>query len=271
MTWSCLPVCLFQDIISGRIRVADWAAAARDMGLDCVDLSILFVANRTPMGIAELKRQLCGMPVGMITCYPDFTQPEPVARERELAHALSDVAAAADLGARYIRLTAGQAYEGQSDDDAVRQVVSCFEKCCEHACRWGVRVLLENHSKPGAWARPDFDFHTGRFLRLVNAMSHLPVGINFDTANTYALGDDACMVFESVYGRVESIHVNDIADTERLRFVGIGDGGAPICEIFRIAKRRGFDGLLSIEECGRDGVAGIRRSFERAAALWADA
>lgn len=271
MIWSCLPVSLFGAILSGQMSVGDWARAARDMDLDAVDLSILFVTQRTPMGIARLKRQLDGMPVAMITTYPDFTHPDPEYVDRQLAHALSDIAVAADLGSRYIRLTAGQAHPGMDQSKAMDQAVQCLETCCLQAQRRGVIALLENHSKPGAWQYPDFDFDTGRFLELVRRTQGMPLYINFDTANTYALGDDATAALEIVWPRVRSIHVNDILDREKLQFVGIGEGGAPIGPLFSIAKNRGFDGLLSIEEAGSEGLKGIRRSFDRARALWAQA
>ncbi len=271
MRWSCLPVSLFPQLISGGMHISEWADAARGMGFDAVDLSILFVKGRTPTGLKSIRTQLGGMPVAMITTYPDFTQPDENLRAKELAHAVSDIAVASELGAGFIRLTAGQVHKGLPDEAGIRAVRDCFEVCCEKAERWGVVVLLENHSKPGAWERPDFDFHTQRFLALVDALKDLPVGINFDTANTYALGDDAPGLFAQVYDRVKSIHINDIRDVSKLEFVGIGDGTAPISSIFSVAKARGYDGLLSIEEVGREGLEGIRRSFSRAKALWDNA
>ena len=270
MIWSCLPVSIFSEIISGRMSIGEWAAAAKEMGMDMSDISILFVPQRTPKALAEIRRQLreADMGIAMMTTYPDFTQPDALMREREIAHAISDIAVAAELGAKFIRLTAGQVHDELTDDDGVKQVADAFARCCEFAGRWGVRLLIENHSKPGAWDNPDFDFNTERFLKLAAALKGLPVGINFDTANTYALGDDALATFEAVYDQVESIHINDIADCANLRFVGIGDGTAPVSEILCAARRRGFDGLLSIEEVGQEGLTGIRRSFEVSKALW---
>jgi sugar phosphate isomerase/epimerase len=207
----------------------------------------------------------------MITCYPDFTQPDEQLREFELMFAVSDIAAAAALGAKFLRITAGQVYADADEAETLKNIVACFESCIKKAERFGVELLLENHSKPGAWEGPDFDFNTPNFLKLVELTEHLPLGINFDTANTYALGDDAPAVFEKVYRRVRSIHVNDIRDTAKLEFTGIGEGTAPIKEIFRIAKAHKFNGLLSIEEAGNQGLEGIERSFKRSKELWGNA
>lgn len=271
MKWSCLPVSIFSEITSGAMSVADWASAARDMGLDALDLSILLVPARTPTALKKIRQQLQGMPVAMITTYPDLTQPDPLRRERELANALSDIAVAAELGAASIRLTAGQMYAGIDEDETVKQVAECLAICSERAQHWGVQALLENHSKPGAWEFEDFDFNTRRFLKLVEATKGTPLKINFDTANTYALGDDSAETFLQVYDRTYSIHVNDLACAEPLTFAGIGLGTAPIREIFTIAKQKGFDGLLSIEEAGFHGLDGIRASFEASKQLWMEA
>lgn len=273
MIWSCLPVCLFSKIISGNMSVRDWACAARDMGFDAIDMSVLFIPQRTPASIGKLRRDLSesGIPVAMMTTYPDFTQPDEQLRSHQLAHAISDIAIASELEIQYLRITAGQMHQGLSDSEGVKLAVEGIAECSKFASRWGVKLLLENHSKPGAWELPDFDFHTGHFLKLVDALAGLPVCINFDTANTYALGDDAVAVFQEVYPRVASIHVNDIRDCEALEFVGVGDGTAPIRQIFEVAKQRGFDGLMSIEEAGHEGLTGIRRSLERAKEMWQQA
>ena len=48
MKLSCLPVSFFAEIIDGRMPVADWARMGADLGLDAIDLSILFVPDRSP-------------------------------------------------------------------------------------------------------------------------------------------------------------------------------------------------------------------------------
>ena len=50
MKLSCLPVSFFADILGGRMSVSEWARMGRELGLDAIDLSILFVPDRTPAG-----------------------------------------------------------------------------------------------------------------------------------------------------------------------------------------------------------------------------
>ena len=78
MKLSCLPVSFFADIIAGRLPVAAWARMGAELGLDAIDLSILFVPDRAPAAVAALRREIeaQGIRVAMVTSYPDFTHPD---------------------------------------------------------------------------------------------------------------------------------------------------------------------------------------------------
>src|SRR5512133_501211 len=83
---SCLPVSFFDDIISGSMSVGQWAHIGCELGLDAVDLSILFVPDRSAAAVAALRKQIEaeGMSGAMITSYPDFTNPDSGQRTRGL-------------------------------------------------------------------------------------------------------------------------------------------------------------------------------------------
>ena len=106
MRLSCLPVSFFSDILAGRMSVAQWAALGQAVGLDAIDLSILFIPDRSPATAARLRREIeqTGLRVAMVTSYPDFTHPDAAQRERELEQALTTVAVAQALGAELLRV-----------------------------------------------------------------------------------------------------------------------------------------------------------------------
>jgi len=112
MKLSCIPVSFFKDIIGGSMTVAQWAQLGKAVGLDAIDLSILFVPDRSRSAVLELRNAIgaAGMRVAMLASYPDFTHPDTVQRERELALAQEVVEVAAGLGAAMVRVTAGQAH-----------------------------------------------------------------------------------------------------------------------------------------------------------------
>ena len=270
MKLSCLPVSIFSDIINGTMTLKEWAAYAKELKLDAVDLSVLLVKNRTPVCVAAAAEALKseGVDVCMITTYPDFTHPDAAQRERELAHALSDIALASSLGAKYIRLTAGQVYDWEDEDKALDIAVEYLLRAKKFADEMGVGILFENHSKPGAWEKPDALFDTGRFLKFAEKLKGTGIGINFDTANTLAYGDDAVEVFKKVFDQVVTFHINDCDAKGSLKFVVAGTGAAPIQEILEYAKKNGWNGWVCIEEAGFQGLPGIKQAVDYVNNAW---
>ena len=86
MRLSCLPVSYFQDIINGRMSIKEWALEGSRIGLDGVDLSVLFLKNRSAEYLDKVRQEIeeAGVRVAMVTTYPDFTHPDPAERERQL-------------------------------------------------------------------------------------------------------------------------------------------------------------------------------------------
>ena len=86
MKLSCLPVSLFNDIINKKLTIEDWVKGAAEIGLDGLDMSVLFFPNRTRRLLEDTAKVLVrhNMNVTMITTYPDFTNPDEKQREREL-------------------------------------------------------------------------------------------------------------------------------------------------------------------------------------------
>ena len=69
MKVSCLPVSLFTEINEGRMSVNDWIRSAPSLGLDGVDVSMMFIKYHTAAYIREFRNMLeeSGIPVVMST------------------------------------------------------------------------------------------------------------------------------------------------------------------------------------------------------------
>lgn len=255
---SCLPVSLFSAFFDGTMDLPAWSEQAGQMGLDAVDLNIRCLKN-LQRSAAEALAEALPVPVLMVTTYSDFTNPDPACRKQAVALAKDHIAMTAALGGNYLRLTAGQAYPGLSEDAAIGGVYDCFAACMPAAEAAGVRLLIENHSKPGAWQYDDFDFHFDRMVRLWQRLQALPIGVNYDTANAFALHrwQELLDVFR---GRIETVHVNDLISVDPLNFCCIGDGIVPIGAQLEALFAAGFRGPVCIEEAGMQGLEGIRRS-----------
>jgi len=260
---SCLPVSLFSEIISGRMTPGEWARLAADCGLDAFDISILFVKDRSRAGLAALRKELetGGLPLHMVCTYPDFTVPDPVIRTRELEKEKKDIRAAAVLGADSVRITAGQFYPDADPERQLKQVTEAFSRLAELAEKLKITLLWENHSKPGAWERPDYNYAPERLEKMRAALEGSPVRMNYDIANAYLLGLDGRFA-ERCLPQIASVHVNDAASVSPIRFAGIGEGKAGVEEALKMLKRLGYQGDFSIEEASGEGIDGIRKYTE---------
>ena len=255
---SCLPVSLYKEFFAGERTIAQWSKQAAGLGLDCIDINALFIREKSMDEIAQIREELT-VPVLMVSAYSDFTLPDAAARAEALQTALEDMERAAAIGAKYIRLTAGQAYPGEDDAVMCQRVYDCFKVCCEKAEKLGLTILLENHSKPGAWQYIDYNFDLAHFLQLWEVLKELPISVNFDTANAYALTDWK-KILDAVAGRIATVHINDLASVEPLAFCMAGAGIVPMETIMDAVYATGFCGDICLEEAAFMGWDGIEKA-----------
>ncbi len=265
---NCLPVSIFGDICRGDMKVSEWASAARDMGLDGFDISVLFIRDRTPHGLAEFRRELevSGLPCLVMDLYSDFTDLRPGMYEKELVRALSDIAVASDLGVRAVRITAGQFHPEFPEDAQLEQAIRGILECKPFADRVGVEMLWENHSKPGAWEHPDFNYDPVRLKKMAARLRGSGVYMNYDVANAYLIGLGPDYLKECL-PEVRCIHLNDIASKTPLRFAGLLEGSVPIRENLEVLKEAGYRGIITVEEASFGGLDGIRKYVAEAGTL----
>ncbi len=270
MKLSCLPVSFFPDIIAGRMSLASWAAMGARLGLDAIDLSILFVPDRSPSGVAAARRAIAseGMCVTMVTSYPDFTHPDPAQRERELALEQEVVEVAAGLGASLVRVTTGQSHPAVGREEGIAWAVDGLCRLAETTRRLGVTLVYENHSKPGAWTYTDFAEDPDIFLTVARGLAPAGIGINFDAGNAATFADDPVALLDQVVDRVVSLHASDSATKGRLQHVLLGSGITPYPALFRRLIRAGWDGWICIEEASSQGEAGVAAAVRFVREAW---
>lgn len=273
MKVSCLPVSLFADINSGKMPLEAWFQAAPSLNLDGVDISMMFIRDHTAAYLGKLQRQLeeSGVSVVMATTYPDFTHPDKRQRERELIYFARDIALCAQLGIPYLRVLAGQAHPETTVKDGIRWAIDGIRRSADLADRLGVKLLYEDHSKPGAWDYVDFSFPPEIFMEIMDGIWDTSVGLNFDTGNLVAYGQDPLPILRQVLPKVETIHVTDMAEYGRMSPVLIGTGVTPNAECFRYLKENGWDKWLCIEEASFMGLSGIRQAVENTRKIWQEA
>lgn len=273
MKISCLPVSIFGDIISGKMDLIEWAQAAKEIGYDGIDISIMFLKNRTPTYFAKLKERLAeiGLPIVMMTTYPDFTHPDAAQRERELLYLKGDVALCSELGIRYLRILAGQAHPEVSDSDALEWVSRAFHEIDGTAKHFKVGLVFENHGKPGAWDNVDYTYDPQKFLNICNLIRDTDIRVNFDTGNITAHGEDPMDILPYCLDMVETIHLTDMKQRGVFSPTVIGSGVTPNERVFHYLKEHGFNKWICIEEASNHGLDGIRDAYHYAKSLWGNA
>ena len=273
MRLSCLPVSFFAEIIDGRMSLADWARLGRSLGLDAVDLSILFLPQPTVETARGARRQIegAGSRVAMVTTYPDFTHPDAARRRRELELAVESVRVAEALGADLIRVTAGQAHPATGRAEGIEWAVDGLSRLVDAVDGSPVRPVYENHAKPGAWKYTDFSTPPEVFLEVARGTAAAGLGINFDTGNAAAFAADPLALLDQVLDRVVSVHVADTSVFGELKPVLIGTGIAPIGPTLERLAAAGWDGWLCMEEASFRGQAGIEAAARFVRAAWEQA
>ena len=270
MNLSCLPVSLFGDITSGKIPLRTWFEFGEKMNLDAIDLGIVLLKNHTPVYIDSINKDLqeVGIGIAMITDYPDFTNPSALQRERELSYFSHDIALASQVGAKFLRVTSGQAHPEVSIKEGIGYAVENIKKSADLAEKMGVQLVLENHSTPGAWHYADFNYSPDVFLEIFHKLRDTNIGINFDTANIIAYGEDPIPVLKEVVSKVLTVHAADTSTKGKLTPCVVGTGLVPFTEIFGILKENGFDNWICIEEWSNTGFNGIETAIKNIRTLW---
>ena len=273
MHLSCLPVSFFSEILDGRMTVGEWARMGSEVGLDAIDLSILFVPDRSLRQAEALRKDIenAGMRVVMLTSYPDFTHPQAAQRTHEALLARESVDIAAALGAEYLRVTAGQAHPDTTRAQGITWASEGLEQLVDATRKLGVTPVYENHAKPGAWQYTDFSQPPDIFLEIARRTADCGLQINFDTGNATAFAADPLALLEKVVDRVATIHASDTAERGCLKHVLLGTGVTPFEAIFARLASFGWDGWICMEEASALGQEGVAQAAAFVRTTWDEA
>ncbi|RKU31623.1 hypothetical protein C6497_01470 [Candidatus Poribacteria bacterium] len=270
MKLSCLPVSLYDDVFSGKSTVTDWIDLAAELGLDGVDFSIKFFPDRREKTINKIRTTLERRKIDacMVACYSDFTHPDKTVRSQEWDNIKLDIRLAKELGAKFVRVTAGQNHPGIKREDGIRWVTEGFRFALDESEKHGVTLAYENHTKGAPWDYWDFSQPSEIFLEILDDLSSTPLGVCFDTANPLVLNEDVLDLFERVLDRIVVLHIFDMKEAGSFEPVCVGTGVSPIPQILSRLRQESYDGWLSIEEASRQGRKGFEASVAFVRNTW---
>lgn len=127
--------------------------------------------------LLKLKRHayLRGVAISGTAVGNVFTHPEGAKRREQVEYVKDWIRHAAVMGAPHIRVFAGKAPKGMSQEEAEKNFLECYKECLELAAEKGVFLGLENHG--GIVAEAD------ALVKLIKAVDSPWAGINLDGGN----------------------------------------------------------------------------------------
>jgi sugar phosphate isomerase/epimerase len=160
-----------------RMTYDDFIDLAADLNLDAVELTQYYFPETTPEYLAHLKGRcsrlgldVSGTAVGNKFC---LTDPDKLRAEIDMVKQWTEHSAR--LGAKTMRIFAGNLEKGDTEEQARRRCIAAIQECCEHAGKYGILLALENHGGIVSTAE--------QILAIVKEVKSDWFGINHDTGN----------------------------------------------------------------------------------------
>lgn len=279
-----MPLCVFPKCFipsflqHGPYTIEGWIReVAHTVKADGVELygPALPSEDSAKAELAKIARDL-GLEIPMYCHTPDFTQPDPAERRREVESQKRAIETCSRLGIQYCRVLSGQRRPGLGWAEGLDLAAECINALVPYAADRGVCLILENHYKDAHWNFPEFAQKREHFRGLLDRIPSSPYfGVNFDPSNALVPGDDPVDFLKEFMPRVRTMHasdrflvsgtLDDLRKTDadgkpgyasNLRHGVIGEGLIDYESIFQILQAHRFQGWISIEN-GNDPEKGI--------------
>jgi len=278
---SVFPKCYFDALVSGEMSYLDWIADAATLGGDGIEHYDGFFRSLRDEDVAPIVAKMAetGQISSMLCFSPDFTQPDPEERARQVKRQRAAVDLAVRLGTTFCRTLSGQNLPGLSREEGMARTVDGLLRSIEYAERHGVTLCLENHYKDGTWRYPEFAQPEEIYLEILDRVDSPRLGVQYDPSNAIVGGYDPIRFLDRVLPRVVTMHASDrslapgatlddlrqsdgaTGYSDKLRHGEVGKGMIDYDAIFARLARAGFSGWISIED-GMNGLDELRRSAE---------
>jgi sugar phosphate isomerase/epimerase len=266
---AAFPKGFFDALVERRMTVFQWLDLAGRLELDGAELGPKFLDSFDSAYLAAVRKEakVRGLELPMFCNSPDFTQPDPADRRREVDRTRDMFRVTAELGGKYCRVLSGQNRPGLREEETLKWVIDCLWQLVPHAEAAGIVMCMENHYKDNLWTYPEFAQSHRRYLAILDAVDSPRLKAQYDPSNAIVAGEDAYDLLDRVLPRVATMQASDrylqggtIQDLRRLaadpqhgyaRIIKhgvIGKGLNDYDRIFGTLARAGYSGWVSIED-----------------------
>jgi len=213
---------------------------AAEIGCDGVEItSYYFPSDLTVEYLNKLKRRafLLGLDITSTAVGNRFTFPSGPERDAQMDLVKKWIVHASELGAPCMRVFAGAAPKGSSEQDAIKWVVECLGECAELASQHGIMLALENHG--GVTSTPE------QVMSIMSQVKSDWVGLNLDTGNFHT---------EDPYGDIAKVAPYAVITHFKSEVSPLGKPKekADVKKIAGILKAAGYRGYLNLEYEGAE-------------------
>lgn len=283
MKIAAFPKCYLEEIVSRRtMSIFEWIDMAQQLDVEGLELYDRFLTSLDSQYLAQVSDAIheAGFEMPMMCCSPDFTNPDPDYRKKELEKESEMIRITRQLGASgaTCRVLTGQRYPQISIEQGLEWVLDSINQLIPVAKEFNIILALENHYKDGFWRYPEFAQKKDVFLKVLAAIPECEYfGVQYDPSNAIVAGDDPIELLRDVADRVLSMHASDrhlvegttldelrqsdgtLGYSPNLRHGVIGQGLNDYDAIFSILAQVGYDGWVSIEN-GMNGIEEMQAS-----------
>lgn len=278
---SVFPKCYFDELCSGKMDYVEWIHDAASLGGEGIEHYDGFFRSLDDKDVLPVMRAVreTGQETSMLCFSPNFTDPDPAGRDREVERQKKAIDLCVRLGTRFCRTLSGQRYPDMPREVGIERTVEGIQRSLEYAERHGVTLCMENHYKDGNWKFSEFAQPEDIFLEIISRIDSPMFGVQFDPSNAVVGGFDPVKFLEKVKMRVVTMHASDrylapgatlddlrqadgtIGYSDKLKHGVTGQGLNDYDAFFRILSGVGFAGWISVED-GMNGLDEIRQSVE---------
>jgi sugar phosphate isomerase/epimerase len=159
------------------MNLDDFIELAAAMNLDAVELTAYYFAETSAEYLAHLKGNCSrlGLDVSGTAVGNNFCTSDPSKLKQQIEDVKKWVEHSSRLGAKTIRIFAGNVDKGDTEENARRRCIEAIQEACDYAGKFGIYLALENHG--GIVTTID------QMLTVVQAVKHPWFGVNWDTGN----------------------------------------------------------------------------------------
>lgn len=238
---------------AGSLALLDFPDAAKAAGIDRLDICHFHFPRTDADYLRAFRDRMAAAEIQLLTLLVDegdVSAADPTARERDLARIRAWIDIAALLGARYVRVAAGE-QEARPGDGAVRRSAEGLSALARHARARSMSLLTEN------WRALAMSPDT--LLAILDAASG-EVGLVADFGNYKGAGKYGAL--RAILPRATTIHAHAMAAWMRPGATDAGD----LRRCLDLARAAGFAGSYVLIFDG-DGPADEWPGIARMAAL----